>query len=164
MSNNNSNLFQPTNFICGSADLDLVHKFCTSVNLPGINLNHLFLTNGAGSPLNLTSDNIMFNSVQLSLLIDEDFETYFEFIEKIQNNINSVNGSFAESTFDFFINITNSKGNDIFKVELINARLQSIGDVVLDSTSEETEYVLPVELIFDHIEYTRKNKKLILRK
>ena len=162
MSNNNNNLAQTTNFICGSGDLDLTHIYCTSVTLPGLNLNNPFVSTGSGTPINLNGDNILFNAVQLSLLIDEDYDIYFEFITKIQESINQVSGSFAVQEFDFFIEINNSKGENIFKVNLVNAKIQSIGDVILDTSSEETEMALPIELVFDQIEYTRNGKTLTL--
>ena len=163
MSSNINNLANPTNFICGSGDLDLTQIYCTSVTLPGINLNNPFLTTSAGSALNLGGDNIMFNTIQLSLLIDEDYEIYFEFLTKLQNSISSTNSTFANIEFDFFIDINNSKGVHIFKVNLINARLQAIGDVELETSSEETQMVLPIELVFDYIEYTKSGTTLTLR-
>jgi len=161
MSNkNNNNLAQNTNFICGSSALELTQIYCTSLALPGISLNHPFITSGNGSPLNLTGDNVMFNSLQLSLLVDEDYDVYFEFITKLQENISFVNGSYSEQCFDFFIDITNSKGNHVFKINMVNCRIQSIGDLELNTGSEDTEMLLPIELIFDHIEYVRGSQIL----
>ena len=163
MSDNINNFAQPTNFLCGSGDLDLTQIYCTSVSLPGFNLNNPFVTSGGGSPLNLGGDNIIYNPLSLSLIIDEDYEIYFEFITKLQDSISSTTGIFADRAFDFFINITNAKGITLFKVNFVNARLQSMGDLNLDTSSDETEILLPIELVYDRIEYTRSGTTLTIQ-
>ena len=152
MTQNTNNLAQPTNFICGSEALNFTSTYCTSVNIPGISLNHNFLTNKSGSALNITGDNIMFNACSLSLLVDEDFRVYFELMNALLLNINPTNSTFATKEFDFFINVMNSKGNNLFKITLVNARISTIGDIQLDSTNTETEIVLNVDILFDYFE------------
>lgn len=162
MSNNNNNLARPTNYICGSGALELSHIYATSVNIPGVNLNNPFIQSGGGTPININGDNKLYNTIQISLLMDEDWDIYFEFIDILEQGIDSTTGEFSNMEFDFFIDIQNSKGKHLFKMNLTNAKLQSIGDIVLDNSNEDTEVFFNIELVFDYIEYTRGNQTLKL--
>lgn len=157
---NTNNLAQPTNFMCGSGSLEFTEKYCTSLTIPGMTMNHPFLTSGLGGALNLQGDNVMLNSISLSLIIDENFNIYFEFMNKINAGVNMENGTFNDIVFDFFIEINNSKGNPIFKINLIDARVQSIGDIILDTTDTNTEMLLPIELVFNRMDFTKIGDKL----
>lgn len=158
MSRNINNQANPTNFICGSSALEISNMYCVSLNLPSITLNSIYLNNGSGSPLNITGDNLIYAPVQIELVVDENYDVYFEIMEKLVSKIGFVDGNFTDFSFDFFIEVTNSLGEHIFKLTLINARLQTIGDLNLDTRSEETTMILPIELVFDYPELERSGK------
>ena len=150
---NTNNFAQDTNYTCGSAALDLTSLYCSRVNIPGVSLSHIELINGAGTGLYSTGDNYTYEPLSVDVLIDEDFEVFFELLKKFRINVNNNNGTFADIEFDFFINVSNSKGKHLFKATMVNARLNSMGSVVLDSTSENTELVLPLSFDFDYVEF-----------
>lgn len=158
ISGNINNFAQPTNFVCGSNALNLTSIYCQSINIPGITMNHAYLGTGFGSALNVTGDNIIFNTLNLSFLLDENYDIYFEFLEKLNKNISSTNGTFATQEFDFFIDVSNNKGNHVFKINLFNCRLNSISDIDLDTHSEETAMTFQVEFLYDHYEFERNGK------
>lgn len=162
MSNIN-NFAQNSNFICGSSALNLVSVYCTSVSIPGMTLNNAYITNSSGSAINLGSDSIIYGSCQLSLIIDENYDVYFEFMDALFNAVNPVSGVFADRDFDFFININDSKGKHLFRVDFVNAKMAAIGDLNLSTTSEDTEVTLNITLTFDHYEITRENKTLSIQ-
>lgn len=160
---NYNNLAQKTNYIAGSDKLELLPFYLTTVNLPGINFNHAEIGGRSGAKLNLTGDTLTFNSLSFEMLLDEDFQIYSEFYDKIAQTINPESGSFASQEFDFWIQINNSKGNSLLKVEFTNCRIESIGDIQLDSQDDTTEMTMPVEIKFDYYKVTRSNSIPILR-
>ena len=146
---NINNLAQKTNFTAGSDKLDLMPFYLTNTNLPGININHFEVGGRAGAKLNLTGDTVVYNDLSFEMLIDEDFNIYHEFMDKLRDNVSPDNGTFGDLFFDFWIDINNSKGNHLFKIEFTNCRVQSIGDIQLDSQEDTTEFTMSVELKFD---------------
>ena len=147
---NYNNLAQKTNFTAGSDQLDLIPFYLTSVNVPGINLSHPELGGRSGTRLNLTGDNITYNALSFEMLVDEDFNIYHEFMDKINENIDPESGTFESVEFDFWVEINNSKGNKLFKMEFYNCRIESIGDIQLDTQDDITEYTMSVDVKFDY--------------
>jgi len=154
---NSNNLAQKTNFNAGSNQLQLSQIYLNSVNIPGINFSHPELSSRAGSKLNLTGDTLTYNNLSIEILVDEDFNIYHEISTKIFNNISPITGSFANIEFDFWIDINNSKGYHLFKMEFNSCRIESIGDIQLETNSDETEFTLPVELKFDYFNIIKSN-------
>lgn len=147
---NINNLAQKTNFIAGSNDLELSTIYLTTVNIPGVNLSPPEVGGRSGTKLNLTSDSITFNALSFEVLIDENFKVYRELVKKLFNNVNPSSGSFADTDFDFWIQINNSKGNYLLKIEFHNCRIESIGDIQLDSQDDITEYTMSIDLKYDY--------------
>lgn len=152
---NYNNLAQKTNFTAGSDQLDLLPFYLTSVNIPGINLAHSEIGGRYGSKLNVTADNVTFNALSFEMLVDEDFEIYHEFMSKINDNINVETGSFASQEFDFWVEVNNNKGNKLFKMEFYNCRIETIGDIQLDTQDDITEYTMTVDLKYDYYKIIR---------
>jgi hypothetical protein len=149
MSNYN-NLAQKTNYTAGSDKLDLAHLYLTSVNIPGVNLAHPEVSGRSGARLVLPGDALTFNSLSFELLVDEDFQIYHEFMGKVFENINPISGEFANVEFDFWVQINNSKGNKLFKMEFHSCRVESVSDIQLDTTDDMTEFTLPIEIKYDY--------------
>lgn len=154
---NTNNFAQRTNYMAGSDKLQLLPFYLASVNIPGMNLNHPELGGRTGGRLNLTGDTITYNSLSLEVLLDEDFEIFHEFTDKVFENIDPKSGTFADLTFDFWIEISNSKGNKLFKMEFNNCRVETIGDIQLDTQDDTTEFLLSLEFKFDYYEIIRSN-------
>lgn len=148
---NYNNLAQSTNFIAGSDKFNNVPFFITGLNIPGININHPEISGGRqGTLMNLSGDSISYNSLSFEMLIDEDFQIYQELMDIVRKNISPTNGTYGDFYFDFFIEINNSKGNKILKLEFSNCRIASIGDIQLSTQDEATEYSLSMEIVYDY--------------
>lgn len=147
---NYNNLSQKTNYTAGSGSLDLASIYLTTVNIPGINFGHPEIGGRSGGRLNVTGDTIVYNTLSFEMLIDEDFKLYQEFMTKVFNNVNQTSGQFASQEFDFWIDINNNKGHKLFKIEFFNCRIESIGDIQLDTTDDITEHTLSVEIKYDY--------------
>lgn len=146
---NTNNFASKTNWIAGSPAFKNLPFFLTSVNIPGLTFNHPDIYGTAGKIL-LTADTVNFNDLSFEMLIDENFTIYFEFINNILTKINPEDRSFEEFSFDFWIEVNNNRGHKIFKYEFYNCKISSIGDIVLDTQSEETEHLLSVDLRYDY--------------
>ena len=147
---NYNNLAQKTNWTAGSDKFPLLPFYLTNVSIPGMNFSIPETGSRYGVRLNLASDTITYNSLSFDFLIDEDFEIYKTFYNYISQSINPEKGTFADTSFDLWVELNNSKSNKIMKFEFYNCRIESIGDIELDTTSDETEIVMNLGLKFDY--------------
>lgn len=146
---NYNNLAQKTNWTAGTDKFPLVPFYLTNISIPGMNFTVPETGARFGSRINLASDTISYNSLNFDFLIDEDFEIYRTFYSYISDSINPEKGTFADITFNLWVELNNSKGNKILKFEFFNCRIESIGDIELDTTSIETEGTMNLSIKFD---------------
>ena len=147
---NYNNLAQKTNWTAGTDRFPLVPFYLTNISIPGMNFSVPETGSRYGARINLASDTITYNSLSFDFLIDEDFEIYKTFYDYIYQSINPEKGTFADTSFDLWVELNNSKSNKIMKFEFYNCRIESIGDIELDTTSDETEIVMNLGLKFDY--------------
>lgn len=149
---NYHNFAQSTNWMGGSDSFEHVPFYLTSVNIPGISLGHPEIGGRASTIMNVPADVVNYNTLTFEMLIDEDFKIFKEMMGIVQKGINVQSGNFGTFSFDFWVELTNSKGNKIMKLDFSNCRIAGIGDIVLDTQAETTEYTMSVEIIFDYYE------------
>ena len=147
---NYHNLAQKTNWTAGSDKFPLLPFYLTNVSIPGMIFSIPETGARYGSRMNLASDTVTYNSLSFDFLIDEDFEIYKTFYGYILENINPEHGSFADKSFNLWLELNNSKSNKIMKFEFYNCRIESISDIELDTTSDETEIVMNLGIKFDY--------------
>lgn len=147
---NYNNLHQKTNFTAGSSAFKNIPFFLTSLNIPGLNLTHNLLGARGGAHSITSADTIAWNALSLDLLLDEDLTIYVELMKIIKQNINVETGKFDDFIFDFWIEINNNKGNKILKLDFTNCRIESIGDIQLDTQDDVTEHLLNFSMIYDY--------------
>ena len=146
---NYNNLSQNTNFLAGSSKLELTPFYLTNVNIPGMQFTLPEAGGRGAGKIALGADTIQYNPLSFELQIDEDFKIYHEFMDKIKSAINIENTKFADNTFDFWIQINNSKGNKLFLIEFYDCRIESISDIQL-SSMEDVPLVLNVEIKYNY--------------
>ena len=159
---NYNNLAQKTNYTAGSNKLNLTPFYLTNVNIPGLNFSYPEIGGRFGTKVFMAGDNIQYNTLSFEMLIDEDFNLYNEFFDKVVENINVESGSFADNTFDFWVEINNNKGNKLMKFEFYNCRIESLGDIQLDSQDDITEHNMTVEVKYDYFKRIVDVKRPIL--
>jgi hypothetical protein len=147
---NTNNLHQKTNFTAGSPAFKNIPFFLTAVNVPGFSLGHGVTGGRGGTKSVVSADSITWNALSLDLLIDEDLKVYIEMMQIIKKNIDIDNGTFNDLIFDFWIEINNNKGNKILKLEFKNCRIESIGDIQLDTQDDVTEHVINLSILYDY--------------
>lgn len=149
---NYNNLAQKTNWTAGSDKFPLLPFYLTTVNIPGLNFSLPETGSRYGAKINLASDTISYNSLSFDFLIDEDFKLYRSFYAYIKTIINPSNSTFSDSSFDLWLDLNNSKGAKLLKFEFYNCRIESIGDIELDTTNSETESTMNLTVKFDYFE------------
>jgi len=159
---NYNNLAQKTNWIAGSNAFNNVPFFLTNLNIPGVILNHPEVGGRDSVRMKLSGDTVTYNSLSFDMLIDEDFLIYQELMEIVRKNIGVKSGTFGDFYFDFFIEINNSKGNKVLKLDFSNCRIESIGDIELNAQDGSTEYTMSMELVYDHYEI-ESTKRYVLQ-
>jgi len=152
---NANNLAQKTNFTAGSSAFKNIPFFLTALNIPGFNLGHNQLGARGGARGISSADTIQWNSLSLDILIDEDFKIYTEIMNIIRTNVNVETGNFNDFVFDFWIEVNNNKGNKILKLEFKDCRIDTVGDIQLDTQDDITEHLLNISMLYDY--YTIEN-------
>ena len=147
---NYNNLAQLTNWTAGTDKFPLMPFYLTSVNIPGMNFSLPETGSRFGARINLSSDTVSYNTLSFDFLIDENFEIYKTFYSYIKDNINPDKGTFADISFNMWLELNNSKGNKILKFEFYNARIESLGDIELNTTNPETEMTMNMSIKFDY--------------
>jgi len=147
---NYTNLAQKTNFIAGSDQFENLPFYLTTVSIPGITFSHIELGGRTGAKMLAQGDTATFNNLTFEMLIDEDFTIYHEFMDEVRKSINVETGTFADRSFSFWVEINNSKGNPLFKIEFYECRIESIGDIELSTQDSETEYTMSVDVKYTH--------------
>lgn len=147
------NFAQRTNWTAGSDKFPLIPFFLTNVSIPGMSFSIPETGSRFGARLNLGSDTISYNTLSFDFLIDENFDIYKSFYKNITECIDVNNGTFKNEVFNFWIQLKDSKSStDILKFEFYNCRIESIGDIELDTTNPETEITLNLTIKYDYYE------------
>ena len=150
---NTVNYAQTTNIMAGSDVFSNVPFYLQTLSVPGVSFSHPELGGRLGSKFHLTADNVTYGSLNLTVIMDEDFLVYNELLDLAKSQMDFTTGSFTDKTFDFWVAVTDSSGHDVMKWTFHNTRLSSIADMQYDYTSDETSFTLDIELIFDHFDY-----------
>lgn len=149
---NINNFAQKSNFMCGSSKLEIPLLFLRNAVIPGVSFSGVEVGGRYGVKTHLQSDIATFNSITLEILVDEDYQAVLEILKVMRNNYNPKNGTFANKSFDFWIQINNSKGYPLFKVELVNCKILSISDITLESMGDELPMTINIDLSYDYYE------------
>lgn len=151
---NTVNYATQTNVMAGSDIFKLTPFFLQQVSIPGISFSHPEVGGGRfGSVGTLNADTINYGDLTIEIIMDESFLVYDEIMGVINKQIDIVTGKFTQKTFDFWVTVTDSFGNELIKWTYHNAKIESISDFQYDYSSEETMFTLSVTLKFDRFEY-----------
>lgn len=148
------NLADVSQFLVGSDTLKLTPFFIKSFTIPSIAFSHLNLPTRSGVPLHLGADTISFNDLSFDVMLDSNFNTYFELLDLVMQEVDFESHTFAMPEFDLWVQVLNSNKDLLFRVDFKNCRISSIGDIALDP-SAELGASLNVGIVYDYWAYTR---------
>lgn len=144
------NFAQRTNWTAGSDRFPLIPFYLINLSIPGMNFSLPEVGGRSGVKINLGSDTVTFNTLNFSFLIDENFEIYKKFYEYLIEFVNIESNKFNNDQFSFWVELNDNKSNKILKFEFYNCRIESIGDIELDTTNPETEITMDLSIKFDY--------------
>ncbi|MCK5535520.1 MAG: hypothetical protein KAI79_01770 [Bacteroidales bacterium] len=147
---NYRNYSQKTNYTCGTEAFDLLPFYATAVNIPGVNFSLPEVGGRSGTKLSVSADNVSFNNLSLEILVDEDYKIYNEIMDIIFDHINVESGSFADFSFDFWCEVNDDMGKKVMKIEYYNCKIESVGDLSLDSSDDVPEQMFSLDIRFDY--------------
>ena len=147
---NLNNLAQKTCWEAGSNTLQLCNLYIQNFAIPGISFSHPDIYGHNSVKIGLVSDNMSFDEMSFDLLLDENYRVYFEILDVVFKQFNPENGSFANQEFDFFVNMKNQKGENVFTINFYNCRFTNIGQITLSTQGDETYNTLNVSMRFDY--------------
>jgi hypothetical protein len=123
-----------------------------SVNLPGVDFSHPQIASRSGALITGQADNITFNDLQITLIIDEGFSIWKEVMVNAFKMVKVTQPMFNKNYHDAYVIITDSQGNDILKVWFRNAQITSIGDLPFASSNMNEHLTLDIGLKYDYME------------
>lgn len=156
--NNNKNFALDTSIYFGTTlfSEDTLYNV-QSVNLPGVDFSHPQIASRSGALITGQADNITFNDLQLTLIIDEGFNIWKDIMTNAFKMVNVTKPMFNKNFHDAYVVITDSQGNDILKVWFRNAQITSIGDLSFASSNMNEHLTLDVGLKYDYMEIQDDN-------
>jgi hypothetical protein len=153
MNNSNKNFALDTSIYFGTTLFteDTLYNV-QSVNLPGVDFSHPQIASRSGALITGQADNITFNDLQITLIIDEGFNIWKEVMVNAFKMVRVTQPMFDKNFRDAYVVITDSQGNDILKVWFRNAQITSIGDLSYASSNMNEHLTLDVGLKYDYME------------
>ena len=123
-----------------------------NVNLPGLDFSHPQISSRTGAMFNATADQVTFNDLSLTILLDEDFNIWLKLMSMAFSMVNVPDADFTKNEGDSFILITDSLGNVKLKVWYRNSKIMSVGDLNYSSSNENMNIVLDLMLKYDYMD------------
>ena len=149
---NTNSLAQSSNFEFGCPDMNFGPKFVTKLTLPGIQVENPQTGIRGGAKGFFGASAVTYSSLKFDLLIDEMYKVYFEFYNTFMRNISPTSGKFDVKEFESYVQINDSKGYPIFKVNYHGCRLKSTGDIELVSGDDGEKITMSVEIDYDYFD------------
>lgn len=160
---NKRNYSQRSNYLCGTNVLNLLPFYAQTINIPGLNFSLPEIGGRNGARISLSSDGVVFNTLSIDMIMDEDYQLYKDINKIIFDHLNVETGTFVEFTFDFWCEVTDDLGKSVMKIEYYNCRIESIGDLSLDTMDDSTEHTMNMEIKFDYFKLIDQNNIPSLR-
>lgn len=151
------NLADISQFRVGSNTLKFTPFFIKALNIPGISMQHTKLSTRSGVKLGMGADNMEFEALELEVMLDSNFDTYFELMELISEEIDWDYDTFSQPTFDLWIQVLNQKKDELFRFEFENCRISSVSSLALTPEAELGANVT-VNIDYDFYRWFRRNK------
>lgn len=147
------NFADASRYLVGSDTLKLTPFYLKDFQIPGVSLSHPELSNRSGTKLHVSADSITFDNLDLNVIIDSEFLTYFELLDWITNTVNVPLGRFSNETdFNLWVRVMDDKYNLRFRLDFHNCRINSLGGINL-SPDTEVGFTVPVNISYDYFTY-----------
>lgn len=152
---NNNSLAQSSNFEFGCPTFDFGPQRLTQTAIPGLNVGYFETGSRRGAVVHVQGDTVTYNDLPVTMLVDENFETFLEFYDKFMKDFNPEDGTFNLDDFECYIQINDNQGYPLFKVEYHNCKLVSYDDITLDTQTDQEFITFTVNIKYDYYTIVR---------
>lgn len=149
-----TNFADVSRFLVGSDDLCVAPFFIKTFNIPGIQMQHLTMGNRSGTKLHLGADTMEFDPLELEIMLDANFEVYFEFLRLAQTSVDFDRGTFAQPEFSLWVAIMNTSNEVLFRFDFVGCRINSLGSLAMDPEAEPGTSI-NVSIVYDYYRWQR---------
>lgn len=158
------NLADVSQFLVGSDTLKITPFFIRNFTIPSIAFAHPSMMTRSGVELRVGADAVSFNELNIDVILDSNFQTYFELLDLALSEVDFEHGSFATPEFDLWVQVLNANKELLFRVDFYHCRISSIGEIALDP-SADLGSTLNVGISYDYWKYTRSvcSKELAIK-
>jgi len=161
---NTRNYSQKTNYLCGADVLDILPFYAQTLSIPGLNMSIQEIGGRTGARIGLSGNSVEFNELTIDVLLDEDYLVWKELTDVIFTHIDVSTGVYSDFSFNFWTEVTNNLGKSILKIEYLNCRIESIGDLELTTTDDDlTTFSLTIKYDYYNIIDLSTNNNPTLR-
>lgn len=155
-----TNLADLSNFMVGSDTLKITPFFIRAFNIPGISFSHPSMSTRSGVKLKLGADSMEFGDLDLEVLLDSDFNTYFELLDLVFKEVDWDYDSYSMQQFDLWVVSRDSSGRELFRFDFFNCRINSIGNLSLEPEADLGAMV-SLSVSYDYYRWTKFERKEI---
>lgn len=121
------------------------------VVLPGLDTANIE-TRASGVQGWIQGDSIDFQDLTLSVIVDEDINTWKSVMKQMLTHVNVKTGRFERLEADSWVQVMNSSGEVVLKLKFINSSIINIGTLTYDSTGEDAIMTFDIVMQFDWFE------------
>ncbi len=121
------------------------------VVLPGLDTANIE-TRASGVQGWIQGDSIDFQDLTLSVIVDEDINTWKSVMKQMLTHVNVKTGRFERLEADSWVQVMNSSGEVVLKLKFINSSIINIGTLTYDSTGEDAIMTFDLVMQFDWFE------------
>ena len=137
MAINNNSFSTNTNIEFGSNDLGNFWLNAVSCSIPGISFSPPEVDGRSGKLITLAADNVVHSDLVITVLLDKDWEMYDIIYNTFFDMVDVEQGTFKQKKFDMWMQIKDSKGNNLKKFEFYGTRLIDVGEFDVDVRDQE---------------------------
>jgi len=146
----NKNFTHNSNYYFGTTLFtDNVLYNIQQVNLPGVAFSHIKTSKSSVEGF-LTGDTLVFNALNVNIIVDEKLETWQSIMSTIFVMREQDKGLGSDLEGQAWIVLQDDNGHNILKVTYHSARIESIGDLEFNSISEDEIITLDIGLVYDN--------------
>ena len=149
ITNTRSNAFNSNTYFGSTIFGDDVTYQIQQVALPGISMAHQAEATKVGY-IHLQGDIAEYDSIRLTVLVDEKLVVWKELITIMQKYHVPGTNLCNPITGDSWIEIRDNRNNYLFKLELKNSYIKSIGSVTYATNGDNEIITVDVDMVFDY--------------
>lgn len=120
-----------------------------TVMIPGIDTTNIEIPN-RGVMAELQGDQILFQDLSLTLLVDEDLNTWKDLMKHMFDHIQLPSGHFELNQANSWITIRDSAGKIMLNLVFHGSNITSVSGMSYDTTGEDTEITLDISIRYDY--------------